>query len=151
MILESLWEYDHIAMCLIAVAVARKDPELSKTALIYATIIVGFSIFSGEPSEYGRSWYAVCAAIELGIIGLLWGIKSPAAKLVAMASAVNAAVHLSFYAKMWADKELYTSLITTGEYAQTVFIIILSPPVVSMGRRRLSRKKEHTWIARAST
>lgn len=151
MIIESVLELDHIALCFIGMAMARKDPELLKTAAIYSFVIVLFTLMAQEPSHYGRSWYAVCAGVEFAIVASLWGLDRAAAKMIIGVSLINIVAHLSFYNGWWSDRDWYTSLVTTGEYAQAGFIIATSPPVVNWGRRRSARKKEFTWLARAST
>lgn len=150
MILSTILDFDHIALCIAGALMARRDPELFKAAVIYTACIALFSVLAKEPSHYGRSWYAVCAGVELAIVGCLWGIDRAAAKIVIGVSLVNIIAHLAFYNRWWSDRDWYTSLVTTGEYAQAGFIILMSPPAVNWGRRRLARKKEHSWLARAS-
>lgn len=152
--LETLLEYDHVILCLIGMAMSRRDKELSDAAAVYTAVIVMFTLsfmFIREPSEYGREWYLVCAGIELAIIVGLYGLKHEAAKMVMLISAINIVAHAFFYYRLWTDKEWYTALIQTGEYAQAVCIICLSPPIVDWGKRRELRKKEYTWLARSQT
>lgn len=155
--LEALWEYDHIALCLIGMLAARRDPELSFVAGIYAAIIVLFSVWAKSPSAYGHAWYAICAGIELAILVGLRGAANNAGRIVLAISAINMAAHLAFYFRLWTDKDWYSSLILTGEYSQAACIIILSPPSVAIGRyvayrwqRWSTRRKDHTWLARTS-
>lgn len=152
--LESLREYDHIILCLLGMAMSRRDKELSDAAAVYTAVIVMFTLsfmFVREPSEYGRSWYLTCAGIELAIIVGLYGLKREAAKLVMAISAINIVAHVAFYYRAFTDRDWYTALIQTGEYAQAASIIVLSPPAVEWGRRRSTRKKEYTWLARTMT
>lgn len=142
----------HAALCILAIALAWRTPQVKSIAILYGAIQICFWLIRNPAESYGESWWWLCIAIELITIWSLRGSDHGAAKWIIRFSWSAIIINLVCTPKDSPIYHLYDYLIPCSEYARALCIIIASNPIWSkITRWHDTRKKDYTWLAKHST